>query len=376
MGYNVNVMKIVITGGHHSSALPLIEYIRDKDLDIDFVWFGHKHSMHGNKSLTLEYRQIISKDIPFVDLKAGKFYKTFNLASLAKIPFGFVQAFFLLIHYKPDVVLSFGGYLAVPVVFTAKVLGIPTITHEQTLVTGYANKFISRFVDKILISHEESRKYFPSGKVIYSGLPLRKSLFTSKTNSFKFDNELPVLYITAGKTGSHKINQVIQKCLFPLLKSYNIIHQCGDHSQYKDFESLSKTFLDISNVVQGKYYLRKFVYDNEIGEVFEKADIFLSRSGAHTTYEIKTFRKPCVLVPIPWVSHNEQNVNAQVLVDLGLAEILPEEELTCENIISFVEGAAMKIPPQSEPPEYNNEPQEIMLVQIRSLYEKKKTKKI
>jgi len=89
------------------------------------------------------------------------------------------------------------------------------------------------------------------------------------------------------------------------LKNYNIIHQCGSHSQYEDFDSLNKAFADISNLVRGEYYLRKFVYDNEIGEVFTKADIFLSRGGAHTTYEIKTFGKPCILVPIPWVSHDE-----------------------------------------------------------------------
>lgn len=376
MSYNGNIMKIVMTGGHHSSALPLIECVREKGRGIDVVWFGHKHSMRGDKSPTLESEQIISMGIPFIDLKAGKFYKTFNPVRLAKIPFGFIQAFFLLLRHRPDVVLSFGGYLAVPVVFMARILGIPTITHEQTLVTGYANKFISHFVDKILISHEESRKYFPADKVVYSGLPLRKALFTSKTNSFKFDNGLPVLYITAGKTGSHKINQAIQKCLPELLKSYNIIHQCGDHSKYKDFESLSKTFGDISNIVLSKYYLRKFVYDNEIGEVFAKADIFLSRSGAHTTYEIKTFRKPCVLVPIPWVSHDEQNVNAQVLVDLGLAKILPEEKLTCENIISSVEEVAKKVLPQPEFPKYSSDPQKIMLAQIYSVYEKKKAKKV
>ena len=376
LSYNVNVMKIVITGGHHSSALPLIEYIREKGLNIDIVWFGHAHSMRGNKNPTLEYKQITSRNIPFIDLKAGKFYKTFSPVRIAKIPFGFIQSFFLLLRYKPDVVLSFGGYLAVPVVFVAKILGIPTITHEQTLVTGYANKFISRFADKILISHEESRKYFPSDKVVYSGLPLRKSLFTVKTSSFKFDNELPVLYITAGKTGSHKINQAIQKCLLPLLKNYNIIHQCGGHSRYEDFDSLNKAFADISNLVRGEYYLRKFVYDNEIGEVFTKADIFLSRGGAHTTYEIKTFGKPCILVPIPWVSHDEQNINAQILVDLGLAKILTEDELTCENVITSLEEAKKKIPLQSESPIYNNKPQKVMLSQIRSLYEKKKAKKV
>jgi len=70
--YNVSAMKIAITGGHHSSALPLIEYISENRLGIDIVWFGHKYSMLGDRNPTLEYRQITSRGIPFVDLKAGK----------------------------------------------------------------------------------------------------------------------------------------------------------------------------------------------------------------------------------------------------------------------------------------------------------------
>jgi len=68
-------MKIVITGGHHSSALPVINKLKKKIPDVEFLWVGHKYSMKNDKNPTLEYLEITSMGIPFFDLKAGKVYK-------------------------------------------------------------------------------------------------------------------------------------------------------------------------------------------------------------------------------------------------------------------------------------------------------------
>jgi len=87
-------MKIAMTGGHHSSALPIIDYIFLQDPDTEIIWYGHKHSAKGDKNPTMEYLQITEKNIPFIDLPAGKFYKTYNIFRLVKIPFGFIFAFF------------------------------------------------------------------------------------------------------------------------------------------------------------------------------------------------------------------------------------------------------------------------------------------
>lgn len=365
-------MKLVMTGGHHSSALPVLDYIEENNLDIDVVWFGHKYSMKGNKNTTLEYREVTSRGVPFIELHAGKFYRTKNLFRLAKIPWGFIQAFYYLLKFKPDVVLSFGGYLSVPVVFDSWLLGIPSITHEQTVVTGYANNFISRFVDKILISHEESKEYFPKEKIVFSGLPLRKSLYESKTDSFKFDNNLPVVYITAGKTGSHKINTTIKSCLPRILEKYNVIHQTGDHSIYDDYDELQDLYESISLDSPGKYYIRKFVLEDEIGEVFHKADIFISRAGAHTTYEIKEFDKPAVLIPIPWVSHNEQYKNAELLVKEGLGVILSEEDLACDTLLQKLSEICSRVSnSENFLTNYNVKPVEIIVDQINKLHDKK-----
>lgn len=321
-------MKIVITGGHHSSALPVIAELRKEIPEVQIYWFGHRYSQKGNKSDTLEYREITSLNIPFYDLKAGKFYRTIDLIRILKIPFGFFQALILLIKIKPDVILSFGGYLAVPTVIAGWLLGIPSLTHEQTVVAGYANKLVSLFVKKVLISWPKSREYFDDKKIIVTGLPLRDSIYKVNTNSFNVGNDLPYIYFTAGKTGSHLINETVGSCLSELLMFCNVIHQCGEHSEFDDYKKLLDQYNNLKDTVKCKYFPRKYIFEDEIGEAFSKASIVVSRSGAHTIAEIISLKKPAILIPIPWVSHNEQEKNAEYVKKSGLCEVLHEKELS------------------------------------------------
>jgi UDP-N-acetylglucosamine--N-acetylmuramyl-(pentapeptide) pyrophosphoryl-undecaprenol N-acetylglucosamine transferase len=331
-------MKIVITGGHHSSALPVIEQLKIDNPQIEFYWIGHKHSLLGDKNTTLEYREITALGIPFYHLQAGKVYRTFNLKRLLKIPLGFFQSFYLLLKIKPAVILSFGGYLAAPVVFAGWFLRIPSVTHEQTTVAGYANRFIAKFAKKVLVAWPDSAQYFPRNKVVVTGLPIRKEIFEARSNLFDLTWEIPTIYITAGKTGSVKINQEVGKNLKELLHLANVIHQCGDHSGFNNYESLLKVYQKFSGEVPGKYHVKKFIMGDEIGEVFKKADLIITRSGAHITAEILALEKPAVLVPIPWVSHNEQYKNAEIVRDSGLGIVLEEKDLE-EKFLDTVSSA-------------------------------------
>ena len=328
--------KVVITGGHHTSAIPVIREILRRDPKVEIYWFGHKYSMKGDINTTLEFRQINGMGIKFFSLQAGKFYKTYNVFRLAKIPLGFLRAFILLLQIKPNMILSFGGYLAVPVIIAGYILKIPSITHEQTMVAGYANKLISKITKKIMLSWSESEKFYPKEKSVLTGIPLRKEIFKSSSSKFEVNSGLPTIYVTAGKTGSHKINLLIKDSLPEILGIVNIIHQCGDHSYFKDYDTL-KIIAENLKDQPGKYIPVKFVLDDEIGEVFNLCSMVISRAGAHTISEIIALEKPALLIPIPWVSHNEQLVNAKVVSKAGLAEIIEEKNLSIEIFIQKVE---------------------------------------
>lgn len=329
-------MKIVITGGHHSSALPVIKKLKEKVPDIQILWMGHKYSMKNDKNPTLEYIEITSLGIPFYNLKAGKVYKTYDIGRLLKVPLGFFQAFWFLVRNRPDAIMSFGGYLAAPVVIAGYFLKIPSLTHEQTVVAGYSNTLISKFVKKVLVSWHESEKYFPKNKVFYTGIPLREEIFKISSGSFEINKGLLTIYVSAGKTGSHIINENIKDSLKDLLTFCNVIHQCGDNSVYNDFEKLENEYKNIRESVRGKYFLRRFVLQDEIGEAYMKADLVISRSGAHTISEIIALQKPSLLIPIPWVSHNEQYENATMVKNLGLGVILDQERLNSKNLVDTI----------------------------------------
>src|SRR3989344_584125 len=325
-------MKLVITGGHHTSAMPVIQELRKSHPEVEIFWIGHKYSLINNRNESLEYIEISKAEIPFYELKAGKVYKTTNVWMLLRIPLGFLQAFYLLLKIRPDVILSFGGYLAAPVVFAGWILGTPSVTHEQTVVLGYANKLVSYFSKKILISWESSRKHFRGDRTILTGIPLRKSILLQKTNSYEFINNLPVIFIICGKSGYHKINELVLANLKDLLSFVNIIHQTGSHSIYNDIVSLKDRYRKIQNEIKGKYYAKEFILEDEIGEIYSKSDLVISRAGAHSVYELAVLKKPSILIPIPWVSHNEQLENAVMLKDLGLARVIEEKNLNYNEL--------------------------------------------
>ena len=330
-------MKIVITGGHHTPALAVIRELRKRGAR-DIHWIGHKYSLWRDKEPCAEYKTITAVGIPFYELRAGKVYKTFNPLKLIRVPLGFLQAFLYLRRIKPDLIVSFGGYLAVPVVIVGWLLRIPIVTHEQTIVVGLANRVIAKFARKIFITWPESGRYFGEERVVLTGNPLRPEIF--KIDS-KFRRQIPqnrkTIYITGGKQGAHVINEAVLAALPKLLKKYTIIHQSGRASLFRDYERLQEFREGLSEDLKKHHILKDYVGEDEIGTIFDVADLVISRAGANIIYELAALGKPAILIPIPWVSHDEQNKNAQLLVRAGSAVVLPEKDLSAETLASKVE---------------------------------------
>lgn len=325
-------MKIVICGGHHNSALVIAEKLIEKGNQV--FWFGHKYSMIGDKNPSAEYLEVTKANILFIEIKAGKFQPAYRfLRYFLRIPIGFFQSFFNLFRIKPDLVFSFGGYLALPVVVGGWVLGIPSVTHEQTTVSGLANKIIAKFCKKIFVSFPSSLSYFPKDKTLLTGLPVRKEIF--KKSKKIFENAQQTIYVTGGKQGAHVINEAVFKILPQLLENFNIIHQCGSTSLYKDLEKAS----EMKEKLKGKgenYLVKEYFFDEEIDLVFNSADFVVSRAGAHSVYELTLLKKPAILIPIPWSTGNEQQKNAELLANFGLAEILSQTDLESGNLYETI----------------------------------------
>lgn len=325
-------MKILIIGGHLSPALSVIENLKTWEV----FYVGRKYSMEGDSALSLEYQTINDLNIPFFELKTGRLQRTFTkhtLASLAKTPIGLFGALTILKKVKPDVVLGFGGYVSVPVVIASYLLRIPSVLHEQTLEAGLANKMLSFFAKKICISFESSESFFPKGKTVLTGLPLKRQVLEVR-NEKKEENKVPVLYITGGSQGSHVINSLVLESLGKLLDTFRIVHQTGDSKEFNDFESLQSLKNILPKNKSLRYLPKKFLDPNQAAKIMQSADIVVSRSGINTVCELIFLEKPSFLIPLSFSQREEQLKNARFIESLGLAKVYEQNSLTSQTFVS------------------------------------------
>lgn len=321
-------MKVLITGGHITPALAVIDELKDCDV----VVVGRQYALSADTADSLEYKEITNRGLRFINLNAGRLTRVFSLSSFVnalKIPVGFVEAMFILKKEKPNVVLTFGGYIALPIALAATLLKIPVVAHEQTIRPGSANSLIGKLAKKILISFPASNHYFPSSKVIVSGNPVRKEVLRVISKIKNFRKNHPVLYITGGSTGAHAINSHIFKVLPELLKKYIVIHQTGSSAEFKDFDK-SAMFKDAN------YFPYTHIESDLIGYVYSQADLVLSRGGANTVFELLAVKKPSVIIPLPWSAFDEQQKHAEYLRSLGVAEIF-DQQRSSEELLRLVE---------------------------------------
>lgn len=320
-------MKLVITGGHLSPALAVIKKL-PKDTEV--LMIGRKYGIEGDKAESLEYLTARSLSIPFESITTGRLQRKFTkhtILSLFKFPNGVIQSVGILKKYKPDVVLCFGGYVSLPVALAAKFLNIPVVIHEQTLEAGASNKIIAKFAKKICISWQSSEKFFPKNKVVLTGNPLREY----QVSSIKYkvsEEDLPLIYITGGSSGSHPINVLIEGCITKLLQNYRVIHQTGDAKEFMDFERLDELKKSLESKCQKRYILTKFVDPYDTGAIYKEADLIISRSGINTVSELIFFGKPSILIPLPHSQNQEQLKNAMFFKSLGFGEVVSQDELS------------------------------------------------
>lgn len=333
--------RIIFIGGHLTPAIAVLTELKKRGYR-NIVWIGTKHTQSSDRSLSAEFQTVTSLNIKFYNLKTGKIIRKWNrstflngIKNMILIPFGIIQAFFLILFLRPKLIVSFGGYLSVFPVLWGRIFGSKIITHEQTLVSGLANKVIARFAHKILVSWEESKDFFNPKKTILTGNPIRREIFISKSNTLtnEFDKRKPVLLIFCGNQGSHTVNTLIFEILEDLLEICNVIHQTGSSTVTGDFKKAQETKRLLPYSKKSLYSVRDYILNQEIGEAMQKADLILGRSGANNITEILALGKLSILIPIPWTSGNEQMLNAKLVENTGLGLVLEQNQNLLSNKI-------------------------------------------
>jgi UDP-N-acetylglucosamine--N-acetylmuramyl-(pentapeptide) pyrophosphoryl-undecaprenol N-acetylglucosamine transferase len=341
---------IMITGGHMTPALAVMSELQKRG-HRGFTWAGHKYNQYPAVEPSPEYKTVTAlKGVTFYDLPAGRlvrsWYKSLTQFRLAiinalKVPWGFIKAFNIVRRTKPAIVISFGGYLGLPAVLSAWLMGIPALAHEQTVTGALANKLSSWFVQKVMISWPQALDLYPENKRVLTGNPIRPELLKhpQPKPTFKVNNQLPTILVTGGNQGALLINTSIFAILGELLKFTNVVHQLGTSPRTQ--EAMQKLHYSLS--LPGKYFHKDFFGAEEQGSLLHHADIIISRSGANTVTEVLAIGTPTIFIPIPWVTHNEQYLNAKMVETTGLGKIITQENLSPEVLLECIKVSLAQV---------------------------------
>ncbi|TEU02945.1 UDP-N-acetylglucosamine--N-acetylmuramyl-(pentapeptide) pyrophosphoryl-undecaprenol N-acetylglucosamine transferase, partial [Candidatus Woesebacteria bacterium] len=231
----------------------------------------------------------------------------------------------------PQIIISFGGFAAFPVVLMGWFLKIPIIIHEQTAVVGRANKFSAPFARKIAIARPESIKFFPRKKCVLVGNPVLPEIIEVPPKDKPGDPA--TIYITGGSLGSQSINRVVEEILEELLKKFIVVH----HTGFLDFEKFKELKDSLPQDLSKNYEVYSIIDPTEIDGVYRRADIVISRAGANTVSEIVLVKRPAILIPLPFSFQDEQTKNAQSASRQGIARVLKQKDLTADKLLSEIE---------------------------------------
>ncbi|PJJ30190.1 undecaprenyldiphospho-muramoylpentapeptide beta-N-acetylglucosaminyltransferase [Lacrimispora celerecrescens] len=317
--------KIILTGGgtagHVTPNLALVPSLKERNYDIHYIG-----SYQG-----IERKLIEGAGIPYDGISSGKFRRYFDLKNFSD-PFrvlkGYWEALRLIKNYKPDVVFSKGGFVAVPVVLAAKHCKVPVIIHESDMTPGLANRLSISSAAKICCNFPETLPYLPKEKAVLTGSPIRKELLMGDRQTglkyARLSANRPVILIIGGSLGSVTVNTALRGILPKLLKNYQVIHICGKGN-------LDESLIGMEGYVQYEYV------DAPLKHLFAAADLMISRAGANSICEILALRKPNILIPLSAAaSRGDQILNARSFAKQGFSSLLEEENLTGDSLLQAI----------------------------------------
>lgn len=318
------------TGGHIFPAISIAGQLKAENPDAEILFVGAEGRMEMEKVPAAGYE---IKGLPVAGLQ-----RKLTLSNLA-LPFKVLKSIRLagkiLDEFKPDIAVGVGGYASAPLLWSACRKGIPTLIQEQNGYAGLTNKILGKKADKICVAYEGMERFFPAGKIIITGNPIRKEIIPateeSRNEAFKFYGLAPEkkhIFIVGGSLGSGTLNKSVQQWISDGCQGgegVEIIWQCGKY--YKN--SVDAFMKDASEKRLGGSTLpgiRHFDFIKRMDLAYAAADVVISRSGASSVSELCAAHKAAIFVPSPNVAEDHQTHNAMALVKKNAAIMVTDAE--------------------------------------------------
>jgi UDP-N-acetylglucosamine--N-acetylmuramyl-(pentapeptide) pyrophosphoryl-undecaprenol N-acetylglucosamine transferase len=297
-------------GGTLGPVTPLLSaarLLRERRTDVRIVWVGTPDGPE---------RELVERDgHEFFALKAPKFDRTRVWTLPCLLP-RFVLSVFrantILNEIQPDVIVSAGAYVSVPVAYAARTKSLPVILEQLDIVPGIANKLMAPLAEKIFVTWEENKKSFSQKKVEVVGGSVRKSMLRGEARlaveRFGLRPHTPTVLIIGGGTGAVTLNELFAVIGPELVKRANVIHLTG---RGKMIPALQK--------FGAGYYATEFLGEG-LADAYAAADLVVARAGMGTIMEVAALKKATLLIPLPGT---HQEANARAVASRAGAMVLP-----------------------------------------------------
>ncbi len=331
-------MKLIIagggTGGHLFPGIAIAEEFKGRDTVNEVLFVGTE------KGIEARVLPKLGWSLRFISAEGIKGKGVFaRIRAVLKLVPGFFESIKILKAFKPEIVIGVGGYASAPLLLAARFSGTRTAIHEQNALPGVTNRMLGKVVDRVFVTFPDSASFFPDGKVVVSGNPLRKEIVEGLQRSGVSgqypqghkgpEGKKPTILIFGGSAGAHRINMATLEMIGQINDPgrWKIIHQTGE----KDYKEVKEGYVE----ADWQADVRPFIYD--MASVYSDADLIICRAGATTVAELTAAGKPAILIPYPFAADDHQRVNAESLVKAGGAVMLLESVLTGERLATEVE---------------------------------------
>lgn len=309
------------SGGHVFPGLSVAHYLMDNGYKV--VWLGTEDNI---ESKLVPKNGISIKFVCIQGFRGKKIYQKLTVL-LFFMFFAMYQSLKIIKFWKPDVVLSMGGYVSGPSSLTAWLCGIPVVIHEQNKILGLTNRYLSFVAKKIL-------QGFPgvSSRAITVGNPVRLKILSISDPLERLKNRMgPVrLLVIGGSKGAHIFNKVVPKIAEKLSNRLIIWHQSGE----QDLEDVIRAYNKVKE--NNSYKVVSFI-DN-MDQAYAWADVVIARAGALTVSEIACVGLAAIFVPFDYHKDRQQYWNAMTLETVGAAKIVDQRQFTIDYISKILKS--------------------------------------
>uniref|UniRef100_UPI0035CC0C5E undecaprenyldiphospho-muramoylpentapeptide beta-N-acetylglucosaminyltransferase n=1 Tax=uncultured Sphingomonas sp. TaxID=158754 RepID=UPI0035CC0C5E len=228
--------------------------------------------------------------------------------------------------FRPDAVIGFGGYPALPALLAAFNQGIPTAVHEQNAVLGRVNRLVARKVGAIATSYAEVARLGPKllPKTRLVGNPVRDAVLALRSKPYPLLEEDGIfrVLVTGGSQGASVLSQVVPDGLSLLPVAFRRRLQVTHQARIEDIESARAKYAELAIAADLATYLP------DMPEQLAWAHLVIARAGASTLAELTCAGRPAILVPLPSATDDHQTANAREMTAAGGARTIDQRSFT------------------------------------------------